>query len=225
MSERKPTVSIVDYGMGNLFSVKLACKREGLDASITSDPEAIRSADSVILPGVGAFEDAARTLRTTGLTDAMLATIREGRPFLGICLGQQLLMRVSFEFGEHPGMGVFDGDVVRFDGHTADGRKVKVPQVGWNRVNRRSGAWADSPFAALADGEYMYFVHSYYTRPKDPSVIAATSTYGGIEFASALRRENVLACQFHPERSGAPGLAVYRAFREMILRDTSRSEG
>jgi glutamine amidotransferase len=219
----EPRVAIVDYGMGNLFSVKNACARVGLDATITSDRDAVLAADAAILPGVGAYGEAMRTLREHGLDAAIREVVARGSPFLGVCLGQQLLMEESLEFGRHEGLGIVPGSVVRFDKPSSLGHALKVPQVGWNRVRRPPGAagdaWRGTFLDSVADGEYVYFVHSYYTRPKDPSVVAGVTRYGDVEFASALRRRNVMACQFHPERSGPPGLKIYENFARIVRKE------
>lgn len=209
-------VVIVDYGMGNLFSVRSACAQAGLQAAISGRGEDLLGADGVILPGVGAFGDAMESLRRLELVEVLRDVARAGRPLMGICLGLQLLMTESHEFGRWGGLGLVEGQVERlpFDGG------VKVPQVGWNRIYRvrREGrdSWADSPLAGLAEGEFMYFVHSYYARPVDPGVPLAVTRYGDTEFCSAWLQGNVFACQFHPERSGRRGLEVYRNFAGMV---------
>jgi glutamine amidotransferase len=226
---RKGGIAIVDYGLGNLFSVRQACARAGMAAWVTSEKDEILESDAVILPGVGAFGDAMAALRALDLVEPLREHARSGKPLFGICLGMQLLMSVSYEYGEHRGLGIIDGAVPRFDrpmgprraGDQGGGRVLKVPHVGWNRVFRgqaqpvamdRSGRgdpWRESPLAGLREGVYMYFVHSYYVRPEEPQVVSAVSRYGDFEFCSALRRGNVFACQFHPERSGPEGLRIY----------------
>lgn len=216
-ASKKKTVAIVDYGMGNLFSVGQACCHVGLDAIITSSREEILSADAVILPGIGAFGDAMTTLNRLDLVGVLRDVAASGTPLIGICLGLQLLMTESFEFGRHQGLGMIPGQVVRFDNPTEGNRKLKVPQVGWNRVhqvgfagNGHVSAWANSPLSGIADGEFMYFVHSYIVQPEDPAVTLSTSSYGQIQFCSSARIKNIFACQFHPERSGTEGLKIYR---------------
>lgn len=220
MPRRAPDVAIVDYGMGNLFSVKQACVQVGLVAEITSDPAFVRAAAGVILPGIGAFGDAMATLRREGLVEALREVAAAGRPLLGVCLGMQMLMTESHEFGRHEGLGLIPGDVVRLQDAAEGARKLKVPQIGWNRVHAPGGAsdgetppaWRGTLLEGLPDGMFMYFVHSFYTRPADPQVVVATTRYGPIEFCSALRASNVFACQFHPERSGPQGLRLYAQF-------------
>jgi glutamine amidotransferase len=222
---REPRIAIVDYGMGNLFSVKQACAHVGLDASITASAEEVRAADAVIVPGVGAFGDAMASLRELGMVEVLRNVAAEGTPFFGICLGLQLLMSESHEFGTYEGLGIVEGEVVSFGEPKEDGRTLKVPQVGWNalwRAERGSQAaaadtpasdlWADTWFRGQPDGVQMYFVHSFVVRPAASEVVVATTRYGDVEFCSALLCGNVFACQCHPERSGTHGLRVYEEF-------------
>jgi len=216
------TAAIVDYGLGNLFSVKHACAYAGMQGIITADKDEIKAADVVILPGIGAFGDAMTALHKLDLVGLLQDMAADNRLMLGVCLGLQLLMGESHEFGIHEGLGIIPGAVVRFRkpvttfgvGENQTIRSLKVPQIGWNRICQPApGAWDNTPLAGLPDGAYMYFVHSFYAQPADPSVVMATSNYGGIEFCSALRYRNVFACQFHPERSGPPGLHIYQNIR------------
>lgn len=215
-------VAIVDYGLGNLYSVKHACTHVGLHASVTSSKAEILAADGVILPGVGAFGDAMDTLRSLDLVSVLKDYADSGRPLVGICLGMQLLMSESHEFGRHRGLGLIEGEVVRLSEPMEGTRPLKVPHIGWNTIHRvtsesRGGdGWATTMLNGLADGESMYFVHSYYVRPADPSVTLSTTRYGGIEFCSSLQSSNVVACQFHPERSAGRGLAIYRNLTQLI---------
>lgn len=198
--------------MGNLFSVRQACDYAGLDASITTSKDDVLAADAVILPGVGAFGDAMDTLRRLDLIDAILTVAASSRPLVGICLGMQMLMSESHEFGRHEGLNLIPGKVIRFD-HPRDARgEMKVPHVCWNRLNRPRCArtrWEDTLLDGLDDGSYMYFVHSYHVVPEDESVVVATTGYGHIEFCSVLQHGNIFACQCHPERSGEVGMTVY----------------
>jgi glutamine amidotransferase len=211
-------VAILDLGMGNLFSVRQACTAVGLKATITADKAAVRAADAVILPGVGAFGDAMATLRRLDLTSLLKDIAASGAPLVGICLGMQLFMSESEEFGRHQGLGFFTGPVVRFEKPRGPAGELKVPQVGWNRIFRpqqNSAAPAPAPdsmwpLAGIAPGEFMYFVHSYYARPSDADAILTLTRYGDVEFCSSVLRRNLFACQFHPERSGPAGLAIYR---------------
>ncbi|MDT4969348.1 MAG: imidazole glycerol-phosphate synthase subunit HisH [Acidobacteriota bacterium] len=228
--EQKPKVAIVDYGMGNLFSVRQACEHAGLDVGITSERAEILKADAVILPGIGAFGDAMATLSRLDLVGVLQDVAASGKELVGVCLGLQLLMSESFEFGRHKGLGIIEGQVVPFD-HPAEGaRKLKVPQVGWNSIhhvggdgkNGREDAWENSPFAEIRDGEFMYFVHSYIVQPENKGVILSVSRYGHIEFCSSIHYQNIFACQFHPERSGREGLKIYCNLASHIQRLTSR---
>jgi imidazole glycerol-phosphate synthase subunit HisH len=207
----RPRVAIVDFGLGNLFSVSQACRQVGLEARITEDHREVLAAQALILPGVGAFGDAMSALRRLDLAGAIKDFAASGRPLLGICLGMQLLMGHSQEFGHHPGLGLIEGEVVHLGQLQEGGRRLKVPQVGWNRIEPpRAGAWQGSLLEGLEPGEFMYFVHSFYCRPSDPGLTLTHTTYGQVRFCSALTRGGITACQFHPERSGAAGLAVYR---------------
>lgn len=227
--EQKPRVAIVDYGMGNLFSVRQACEHVGLNVGITSSRDEILNADAVILPGIGAFGDAMATLSRLDLVEVLRDVAVSGKPLIGVCLGLQLLMTESLEFGLHKGLGIIEGQVVKFDNPAEGERRLKVPQVGWNSVHqvRREGnnvaeAWADSPLAEIKDGEFMYFVHSYIVRPADENVTLSVSRYGQTEFCSSIHSQNIFACQFHPERSGSEGLKIYRNLASHIERHTSK---
>ncbi len=179
-------------------------------AEITDDAKRIRSADAVILPGVGAFSDAMDTLRRLGLVEVLRGVVAEGKPLLGICLGLQLLMDTSSEFGEHQGLGIVPGGCVKLDHPREGGQELKVPHMGWNTIARPEGAqWSGTPLRGVEPDERFYFVHSFVVRPADPGVVLATTTYGHIEFCSALRYNSIFACQFHPERSGESGLRMY----------------
>jgi glutamine amidotransferase len=205
-------VTIVDYGMGNLRSVAKAVEKVGYEAEITSRGARIETSDRLILPGVGAFRDAIGRLREEGLVEPILRFLERGRPFLGVCLGMQLLFEKSFEDGEHQGLGVLPGDVVRFDPPRFDGRRrLKVPHMGWNQLRwrRRAPIAVDAPPDAS-----VYFVHSYYVRPRDPDVVAAETDYGG-PFASMIWIDNIFAAQFHPEKSQRTGLAMLKRFAEL----------
>ncbi len=205
-------IAIIDYGMGNLRSVQKGFEWVGVAAEVTSDPARLLSADKVVLPGVGAFRDCIRNLEQGGFIEPILRVIAEGRPFLGICLGLQLLFSESEEFGLHKGLGVIPGRVVRFpEGMQEAGEKLPVPHMGWNQLSLK----APSPLLhGIAEGSNVYFVHSYYVKPDDPAVVAATCTYG-LEFCAAIQRDNLVATQFHPEKSQAIGLAMLKNFAEM----------
>lgn len=220
----KPKVAIINYGLGNLFSVQQACRINGLEGIITSTKEEIKSADAVILPGVGAFRAAMETLKRLHLTDVIKEAIETSKPFLGVCLGMQLLMEKSYEFGKCEGLGIIEGEVVRFNNPISEtGKILKIPQVGWNAIysveNKNGNSWSNSLFQDISNHEYMYFVHSYYIKPKNQEACLSMSRYGDVEFCSSLQSGNMFACQFHPERSGHEGLKIYNKFAELIKKD------
>jgi glutamine amidotransferase len=201
---------IVDFGLGNLYSVKHACEHVGIQATITNAKTTFERADVIILPGIGAFGDAIHTLTKLGLVPVLREAALSGKPLVGVCLGMQLLMSESHEFGRHPGLGLVEGQVVKFEGPVEGNQRLKVPQVGWNRIQKKGNReWDNSPLAGVRDGEFMYFVHSYYVQPSDKRVVLATTLYGNIEFCSSLIVKNIFATQFHPERSGPRGLQIY----------------
>ncbi len=203
-------IAVVDYGAGNLGSVDKALRYLGLPATVTSDPEVVVRRKAVILPGVGALAHCMEGLRQAGLIEPVLEVIAAGRPFLGICIGMQMLFDESEEGGRTPGLGIVTGRVKRFDFPPDDERKV--PHMGWNAIETQR----DCPlFAGVPDGAMAYFVHSYYCVPADASVTVATTNYGA-PFCSALMRGNVMATQFHPEKSGAVGLQVLRNFAALV---------
>ena len=202
-------VAIVDYGVGNLFSLKSSFAAIGADALVTSDKEVIAKADRILLPGVGAFEDAAKKLFDSGLADVVVKEAKSGKPLLGICLGMQLLFEKSFEYGEHEGLGLIRGGVRPIA--EAIGEGLKVPHIGWNSLS--FGEHKHELFKYLSEGDFVYFVHSYYAAKCGESVIA-TAEYG-YPLTAAVASGNVLGCQFHPEKSGSVGLNILRAFCEM----------
>ncbi len=213
-----PTIAVVDYGMANLRSVQKALEKAGAGAVVTSDPEAILRADAVVFPGQGAFGDSMANLRSSGMDQALLEAIESGKPFLGICLGLQLLFEKSEEMGSHRGLGVWPGVVKRFpDGMTAtlpDGTEIplKIPHIGWNQVWHRG----DNPLLeGVPSGSYAYFVHSYYVAPSDESLVMCTTDYG-IDFVSGCAQDNVWGIQFHPEKSQTVGLRVLSNFVGML---------
>lgn len=202
-------VSIIDYGMANLRSVQNAFAHEGVDAEIISTSEAVRAAGHLVLPGVGAFGDAATTLRATGLADAVTDHVNAGRPLLGICLGLQLLFDEGHEGGVWAGLGVLGGKCVRFDVDERLG--LKVPHMGWNRLDAVKPSVLMEGLPADA---HAYFVHGYHVEPTDVSIIATITDYGR-PFVSSIARDNVVATQFHPEKSQAVGLRMLRNFAKM----------
>ncbi len=207
-------VAVIDYGMGNLFSVERACEHAGLNAVITADKSIIMNSEGVILPGVGAFGDAMDSLKRKDLISPIKDVVKEGKPLMAICLGMQLLMSESEEFGHHKGLNIIEGSVVRFPEKNREGEKIKVPQVGWNRIFQPSSGdrtyWNKSPLKNIMSGEFMYFVHSYYTIPLDKGAILSTTTYEGTQFCSGILWQNVFACQYHPEKSAAEGIKIYK---------------
>lgn len=205
-------IAIIDYGMGNLRSVQKGFEKVGFDAVVTADPKVVMEAAKVVLPGVGAFRDCMRNLEQGGFVEPLLKVIRDGRPFFGICLGLQLLFTESEEFGLHKGLGVIPGRVVRFpEGMIEGGEKLAVPHMGWNQISFRSRPPA---FEGIEEGANVYFVHSYYVKPEDESVMATVTSYG-VDFCSAIWKDNIVATQFHPEKSQEIGLKILKNFGDM----------
>jgi glutamine amidotransferase len=200
-------IGIVDYGMGNLRSVQKGLERVGADARICSHPGEIAAVDRLILPGVGAFRDAIHELERQDFVDPIKAHVAAGKPFLGICLGQQLLFDVSYEDGEYRGLSVIPGQVVRFKSQPG----LKIPHMGWNQLNPTR---PNPLLAGIEERPYVYFVHSYHVLPEDSSVTAATTDHGG-EFVSMIASENVFATQFHPEKSQRVGLKILENFSKL----------
>lgn len=200
-------IAILDYGMGNLRSVSKAFERLGADCTITRDPQVLRQADKLVVPGVGAFRDCMQALQDLGLIEPIREFIRSGRYYLGLCLGMQILMEESEEGGDVPGLAVIKGKVLRFP----DNLGLKVPHMGWNNIHFEKNA---KLFAGLPQDSFVYFVHSYYVAPDSSQVIAATTNYG-FDFASSLQCENILATQFHPEKSQAVGLQMIQNFCDL----------
>ncbi len=213
MDELRPVVAVVDYGLGNLYSIKQACASVGLDAVITPSKAEILRADAVILPGVGAFGDAMATLHRLDLVRVLQDIAASPKPLVGICLGLQLLMTESYEFGRHQGLGIIEGPVVLFNHPRENDRELKVPQIGWNKIYSQGGGGLTRKGTLLEgvdEGQYMYFIHSYMVQPADRRVVLSLSRYGHIEFCSSIQYGNIFACQFHPERSGPEGMKIYR---------------
>ena len=209
-------IAIIDYGVGNLFSLCSSLKSIGAEAVVTPDPAVIRAADRIILPGVGAFADAAAKLRATGLDKVILEEAARGKKIMGICLGMQMLFDVSYEYGEHRGLGLIPGRVIPMDGYIPEG--LKIPHIGWNPLILK-GEETHPLLRYIHEGDCVYFVHSYFatdcTNPEDgSSAVIATAEYGR-ELTAAVARGNVMGCQFHPEKSGAVGLSILKAFCEL----------
>ena len=205
-------IAIIDYGMGNLRSVQKGFEKIGSEAIVTDDPQVVLRADRVVLPGVGAFRDCMHNLEQGGFVEPILKVIAEGRPFLGICVGMQLLFSDSAEFGLYNGLNVIPGHVLRFpDQMTVAGEKLKVPQMGWNQLSFKC---RPPLFEGIDSGSNVYFVHSYYVKPDDSGVIATTTDYG-IEFCSSVWKDNIVATQCHPEKSQEIGLHILKNFAEL----------
>lgn len=214
------SVAIVDYAAGNLFSVEHACKAVGLTPVITGTPEDILQSDALILPGVGAFGDAMKNLRKLDLILPLREFAASGKPFMGICLGMQLLFSGSEEFGEHEGLNLIEGSVVKFPSINEYGEKNKIPQIGWNQIAYPSESqeqWHDTPLEQVANNEFMYFVHSFYASPRNKENILAVTKYGGLSYCSAVIKENIFATQFHPEKSAVEGMKIYRYWANKII--------
>lgn len=201
-------IAIVDYGVGNLFSLKSSFAAIGAETVLTPDPEIIKKADKILLPGVGAFGDAAEKLRKTGLGDLIIEEANKGKPLLGICLGMQLLLEKSYEYGEHKGLGLIKGEIRPIsDVIPSD---LKIPHIGWNSLDFKGS----SPiFKYVKNGDFVYFVHSYYGANCDENVIATTEY--GATLTAAVQNKNVFGCQFHPEKSGTVGLNILRGFCDL----------
>lgn len=210
-------IAIIDYGVGNLRSVAKGFETVGVRADITADPATIRAAAGVVLPGVGAFGSAMQHLREAGMDQVVRDVVAAGTPFLGICLGMQLLFSESEEFGRQQGLNIIPGRVRRFfpDGAPAG---VKIPHMGWNALALRQ----QTPLlTGIPEGEHVYFVHSFYVQPDDPAVTATTTEFGGFHFTSSVARDNVFACQFHPEKSSAIGLRMLQNFGTVVTGSTA----
>jgi len=210
-------VAIIDYEMGNLFSVKRACEYVGLKPVITADKSIINDSDAMILPGVGAFGDAMNNLRKLDLITPIKEFIETGKPFMGICLGMQLLMTESEEFGNHQGLNIIKGRVIKFPYKNSE---IKVPQVGWNQIFMpllaKENHWEKSPLKDIKNGEFMYFVHSYYPKPESADAVLSTTIYEETKFCSSLLWKNVFAVQYHPEKSAKEGIRIYKNWALMI---------
>lgn len=201
-------IAIIDYGVGNLFSLISSLKKIGADIVVTADPSVIESADRIILPGVGAFQDAAAKLRDTGLDKVIVKQAQSGKKIMGICLGMQMLFEKSYEYGEHKGLGLLKGNIVPMLGYIPN--NLKIPHIGWNALHFTRDS---DLFKYIKNDDCVYFVHSFFAADCDDSVIA-TAEYGK-EITAAVQKDNVMGCQFHPEKSGEVGLNILKAFCEM----------
>ncbi|MES2828409.1 MAG: imidazole glycerol phosphate synthase subunit HisH [Bacteroidota bacterium] len=209
MESTKKKVTIIDYQLGNLFSVKQACDTVGINAQISSLQEDILLSDALILPGVGAFIEAMNNLKSLDLIEVIKDKVKSGTPIFGICLGQQLFFTESEEFGAGNGLDLISGVIKRFP-EELNGRKIKVPQIAWNKIYGAKQNWDKTALKELKDGEFMYFIHSYYVKPDNGSCILTNTNYDGIEFCSAISENNLFATQYHPEKSGEKGLSIYK---------------
>ena len=212
----KKKVSIIDYGLGNLFSVKQACETVGLDALITASPEDILTSDMLILPGVGAYSIAMENLEKAQLIPALKAFVATGKPFVGICLGMQLMLTESVEFGQHKGLNLIPGRTKKFEAKSIDNESFAVPQIQWNQLNKSKNVDKNHFFNFLNDGDYMYFVHSYYCVPEVKSTIVTTTSYAGEEYPSIIQYKNCIGIQFHPEKSGLNGINIYEKLKQLL---------
>lgn len=201
-------IRIIDYGVGNLFSLRSSLRAIGIDADYTGNPAEIRKADKLILPGVGAFRDAREALRSTGLDRVVQEEAGKRKPLMGICLGMQMLFDRSYEYGEYEGLGLIPGEIVPMEGRIP--KDLPIPHIGWNELMLKQ----PSPLMKnTANGDYVYFVHSYYAETPAEYVIATTDY--GVEMTAAVQKDNVYGCQFHPEKSSEVGLSILKAFGEL----------
>jgi len=220
--DNKHKIAIIDYGMGNLFSVKHACSAVGLVPVITKDKKEILSSDAIILPGVGSFKTAMKILKKLDIIAVIRDLVGSDKPILGICLGAQLFLSQSYEFGLTDGINIIEGEVLPFENVLFKERKLKIPHISWNNIYRKDSDDKDffaddSLLGGVRNNEFMYFVHSFYIKPKDINTVLALSKYGSCEFCSVVRYKNIFACQFHPERSGVKGLRIYENLANLLI--------
>jgi glutamine amidotransferase len=209
MSHKK--IIIIDYQSGNLFSISQALTNVGLNVKISSEADDIATADAIVLPGVGAFGAAMFNLEKMGLVEPIKEFVNSGKPFLGICLGLQLLFNSSDEFDSSRGLDIMKGNVKRFKNSDEAGKIIKVPQIAWNTIHKtENSSWEGTPLYDIGEEKDMYFVHSFYVIPDDKKVILTQTNYGGLNYASSILNKNIFACQFHPEKSAAQGLKIYK---------------
>ena len=205
-------IAVIDYGLGNLFSLKSSLDYIGLDNILTSDKDVIRNADAIILPGVGAFRDAISKLKEDGLYELLIEQANSGKPFLGICLGMQLLFEKSYEYGEYEGLGLINGEIRSIEEDIDESLKnLKIPHMGWNSLKYPNEGRL---FRGIPEDSYVYFVHSYYLKAEDESIVTATTEYSTLIHAS-VESGNVFACQFHPEKSSDVGIQILKNFVEL----------
>lgn len=209
-------VAIIDYNMSNLHSVQAACNKVGLNSLITSDQSKIMNAKVAILPGVGAFGEAMMQLKKYKLDECIYKFVETGKPFIGICLGLQLLFEKSEEFGSHEGLKIIKGNVKKFKYDSIGSVKYPVPQIGWNQIKQKRISWENTLLNKNKNNDFMYFVHSFYVEPEDDSIILNESTYGDRNFCSAVQTKNIFATQYHPEKSGATGIKIYKQLKSNL---------
>jgi glutamine amidotransferase len=219
-------VAVVDYGVGNIFSVSRAIEHCGAEVVLSSDPAVLLAAERLVLPGVGAFANGMRELRERGLVEPLREYAASGKPFLGICLGMQMMLAVSEEFGTHEGLGLIPGRVVAIAGRGADGAPVKVPHLGWGPLERppERATWRGTVLEGIAEASTAYFVHSFAAVPESEANRLADTWHGDFRVCAALQRGNVAGCQFHPEKSGPVGLGIVRNFLETRPQAAARME-
>jgi len=219
------SVSIIDFRMGNLFSVNHALRQVGINPIITTSKDTILSSDALILPGVGAFGEAMTNLEKLDLISVIKDFISTGKPFMGICLGMQLLFEESEEFGNHKGFGLIKGKIKKFPERNNMNAKIKVPQIGWNSIHNptfsegNTTRWKSEVLDGINDGEYMYFIHSYYAQSDESPAILSITDYEGVKYCSSIVKGNIFATQFHPEKSGHSGLKIYKNWAHIISKD------
>ncbi|WP_443936883.1 imidazole glycerol phosphate synthase subunit HisH [Pedobacter sp. MW01-1-1] len=202
-------VVIIDYNLGNLFSVKQACDTVGINAKISSNKNDINEADALILPGVGAFIEAMQNLEQLDIVNAIKNNVNSGKPIFGVCLGLQLLFSRSEEFGSGDGLDLISGTIRKFPA-TFNDKKIRVPQIAWNKIYSHKQDWSTTPLKDIADHEFMYFVHSYYVDPAEESCTLTKTNYEGMEYCSGISKDNIFATQFHPEKSAQKGVLIYK---------------
>ena len=204
-------VVIIDYGLGNLYSISQACSHLGYEPVISSDKQEILGCDSLILPGVGAFKVAMDHLTDLGLVSIIKEFSESGKPIMGVCLGMQLLFEVSYEFGENKGLGLIPGEIKKFPS-TYNGQQIRIPHIGWNKLMVSQNPWVLTPLSEVSENDFMYFVHSYYAQPAIESHILGYTVYQDFKYCSAIRKNNIFGFQFHPEKSADKGLTIYKNF-------------
>ena len=213
---KTPEITVIDYGVGNLLSVSRGLEHCGAKVNMSSDPDFILKSKKVILPGVGAFPNGMRALIELGLDTVIKEVVNNCVPLLGICLGMQLLLEESEEFGSHLGLALIEGKVTKFP-NMNDNLKIRVPHIGWNKLSLEDSAenWKDTPLKDISEDDFMYFIHSYYACPLDKRNVFSNSIYRNIEFCSSVKKDNIFGFQFHPEKSCNRGITIYKNFLEL----------